>query len=400
MRRLLFASFMALSAFGVIACTANRSERSEIDRAVKSMDQGNYPQAKEEIQAQLNNHPGDPKLMVLLAEADLGLAGIQLLDFLQTVSEGQAVSTDLDLLTMPPCDSGKLEKLKEADIRCIMLRVIQHLPDPDDPNFSEARDLLEKAYPDAKVAPLEVNFLSSIVDLGSALGRAKILLQKTAWFRDNQVKTMDRENFHFAVHHLKNELQELTDGFKRARYSYAKISHFVVSMDGKPVIKIGNKELASMGEDIDLPTILRFAKDVVVSYRDNIDGQLNISLSESLSKMAPATMAVFGQRLDPDFLPGVFYDNMLSPSVAFEQAINDIFDEAQDTNSRCMNSSCSAWPGNIRRHSCSISKGGLASWSEEYRSSRITLLGYPDAVAGAQENHGRLGNLDPSEHER
>ena len=252
MRRLLFASFMALSAFGVIACTANRSERSETDRAMKSMDQGNYSQAKQEIQAQLDSHPGDPKLMVLLAEADLGLAGIQLLDFLQTVSEGQAVSTDLDLITMPPCDSGKLEKLKEADIRCIMLRVIQHLPDPDDPNFSEARDLLERAYPDAKVAPLEVNFLSSIVDLGSALGRAKILLQKTAWFRDNQVKSMDRENFHFAVHHLKNELQELTDGFKRARYSYAKISHFVVSMDGKPVIKIGNKELA-FGEDIDLP---------------------------------------------------------------------------------------------------------------------------------------------------
>ena len=296
-----------------------------MDRANKAMDERNYAQAKSILQEEVAKNPDDPRVKVLLAQADLGLSGFAIMDFIQSVSREQTPDSDIDLAIMPKCDSGPIKKLQGADIRCVVLRVVEHLPDPDDANFAEARQLLRDAYTDPRKTPQDVNFLSAIVELGSALTRGRKLLERSAWLKDNKGRDVDRQNFTFVVHHLKRFVEELQFGFKRVRYSYRKLRQYVVNLDGKPVVKIGDSELV-FSEDLNGPSLLRFAAEVIAQYKESVDEQMNDGLEHVMENLPPGLVHILWH-LDDIFLSD-FYGRLFGTDFRFHSAITKLIGQA------------------------------------------------------------------------
>jgi hypothetical protein len=313
-----------LSLFLAIACGCglNSSSRSQLDRAMALMNQARYADASATLESLHSKNPSDSRVSILLAQANLGQANLEMLDLANQVMSSQPPSPVIELSSPPDCPTGAIHDIQGADARCLVYRVIQLLPRPDEPHVIRARDVLRAAFPDPKTTDGEINFLAAYVELASALARVKAFLVPNAFGGSQDAK------FTYFVHHAKAFLDELQQGLLRARYSYRKVSKFVANLDGKPLIKVGDQELV-FSEDIGIPTLLRFAASVVHESADSVDSQLSAATGSALGGIGSGFVSVL-QALDVGQFGGAA-GNDLEVMWKFEPVINSALNSVADS---------------------------------------------------------------------
>lgn len=276
-RRVAGNALTALFALVALAsCTLNQSQRSQTDRAMRALNQNDYEEADAILAQEHSRYPDDRHIALLLAQAKLGLAHFQMLEFVDEIAEAQDPSANIELDVTPRCDNGAVPKIQGYDVRCLLYRVLQHLPDVDDPNFIEAHHLLDQTYPDPATTPQEANFLTAVLDASTALYRFRTLTLRSnsKLLEPGPSGEITEEQFHFVVHNLKSCLLEARRGLIRLKHSYGKVRQFIISRDGKPLIKIGDSEL-TLNDSLDFRDFVRFSVEVIHDNAHSIDTELN-----------------------------------------------------------------------------------------------------------------------------
>ncbi|MBI3542320.1 MAG: hypothetical protein HY075_03460 [Deltaproteobacteria bacterium] len=159
--------------------------------------------------------------------------------------------------------------------------------------FSKARAVLRADFAEPAKAATDVNFLAAFVELGSAFARLKVLLKRSLVLEiqtDASLRPADLP-FELVIHHLKRFFTELTNGFTRARYSYGKVSKFVVGYQGKPLVKIQNHTFV-FSEEIGLTSIARFALDVLHDNSYTVNYDINHFIQQNLQGMGAGVVRV------------------------------------------------------------------------------------------------------------
>ena len=302
-------------------CSLFQSARSRTDRAVSLMNHGNYSAAVSLLEQEHGNHPDDHHVTVLLAQAHLGSAKLEMLELADHVMSGQARSGAIELKARPDCPAGPIKDVHDSDAGCILLRILTELPAADDPHVLRARDLLRAAYPDPVHTSTDINFLAAFVEFSSALARTRAFIIK------GQIQGPQDIQISAFIHQSKGLLDELQQGLKRARYSYGKVSRFVANLDGKPLIEIGGQKLV-FNEDIGVPALLRFMAAVLHESADQIDSQLNTASAGALGNLGSGFVSVL-QSLDLANFGGET-GQMLVSTLHFESAIGAALSSVAD----------------------------------------------------------------------
>lgn len=292
-----FATFSLLGvlSLGGFSCSGNRSSQSNLDRIKDLMNHGRYFQAIGLLEREQQLDPKNQGIGLLLAEAHLGAAGFELFELASAVF-GRQNSVRLNLIVEPDCSLDQISQVGGFDIRCLVYRVMKHIPDIESYHFVRAKELLRKYYPEPTQSPVDVNFLSALVELSSAIGRVRKMISIDLV---NEVISRPGEDrpfvaFEIIAHQLKRFLDELIKGFKRATHSYQKVSNHLKTIDGRPIVKIGNNYLI-FDENLDISRILYFFGSVVHEYGDDIDDELNELVSEEISKLGPGVLRFLRQ---------------------------------------------------------------------------------------------------------
>lgn len=195
------------------SCAVGLSEQSRIDHAYGLLNRRAFSEAVATLEQDLVEHPANPTFSVLLAHAHLGASGFELIRFLSDLSEDQEGIPELGIARMPDCAAEKLATIRRTRLHCVLIRLIKRMPEADDPHVARARVLLREAYPDAALAPEDVNFLSAFVEIGSAISR----------LRPNAV-----ENHALPLETIQSELRH---GIVRARHSYRRIGRYIADLE-------------------------------------------------------------------------------------------------------------------------------------------------------------------------
>jgi hypothetical protein len=298
---------------GLAACSAIQSARSRTDRAVALMNREDYADALALLEPEHAAHPSDNHVTVLLAQAHLGAARLEMLELADHVMSGRFTGGEVELSMHADCPTGPIRSVRESDARCIFFRILRELPPADDPHVLRARDLLRAAYPDAPHTPTDINFLAAFVELSSALSRVKAFLLQGAFDQPTEAK------FTFVIHNAKILLDELQQGLKRARYSYGKVSRFVATL--------GHQKLV-FSEDIGVPALLRFGADVLRESKEEIDSQLNGAFAGALGNVGSGFVEVL-RSLDVAQFAGSG-EGSLQTAFMFESAINTLLKAVAD----------------------------------------------------------------------
>lgn len=280
-----------------LGCGQFKTKDSRLDRARSALDHRRYDEAIELLTAMKAENPSDSKVSLWLAEAHFGRSGFELFRFAASIfSEQQPQSEETDLLKLPTCDTKEIKKLQGIDFRCVMLRVYRKLPNPEHPDYIKGRVILRESFPDPKATPIDVNFLQAVVELGSALGRIKLLAQEA--IKVDRRKTAQRLNlfpFEFFVHHVKGFFNEFFYGLLRARHSYSKVSTYLVKFDGKPIIKIGSQTLV-FNDQITFVELIKFAGKVLREKSKKVDEELSDIAEGTINRLGSGiirTLEVF-----------------------------------------------------------------------------------------------------------
>lgn len=261
-----------------VSCGQNQSDRSRVDHAIHAMNNRQYDEAVSILESVYAENPAHSSNALLLAQAHLGKAGFEMMGLIEKVAGAQEnVDPDQYWVDQPHCDSGPIEKIAGYDVRCLIFRLMNNLPDAEDPSLIRARNILRSAFKDPAQTPSDANFLSALVEFSSAFYRirefgktqSKVLLEQ----EPNDVATADQQ-FKLVSHHLKRFLIETHYGFKRLRYSYGKLARIVKSMDGKPMVTIGDRTLM-FSDNLDTADILRFASVLVQDRAEGVDSQIS-----------------------------------------------------------------------------------------------------------------------------
>lgn len=311
-------------ALSVAACTpAPSGDPVEFGRAMADMNRRDFAAAERRLEALHRRHPGSRETALLLAQAHLGQAGFELLRLAEDVMAAQRRSNGADLVLRPRCPGGELESLEGQDFRCVLFRIVSHLPEADDPHLLRALGLLRAYYPDSDTTPTEVNFLTSVTELSSAMTRLKAFLSRETARRFSLMPEGRRfyAQFTFTVHHLKRIFSETMNGFDRARHSYSKVSRLVVNFDGMPLIRVGERELV-FNENLGVPALLRFFGSVLGDEAERVDAELNQRAAESVSGLGVGLLR-FLRSLDLVAFDGD-HSRTLVVAWRFERVIGDL----------------------------------------------------------------------------
>ena len=225
-----------------------------------------YHKAAWLIESKNGSNPKDPKITFLLAQAYLGKAGFEPLDFMSRVSDKQPFSNDG---FFPACGNEALKSVKTATMKCLFKRVHEQAPDPDEANFSHARDLFRKAYPSPKLAPDWVNTLVGLVECTSFSARLGNLMAYARKLRWQSQLALDQE---WLKRQGKGSLAEASQCLARAEYSNIKISNFLSGMKNKIWFQVRNNEM-KFTEDLNLDDLILSIVEAV--QRENDPQALN-----------------------------------------------------------------------------------------------------------------------------
>lgn len=280
-----------------------------------------------ELADEYSRHPENKESAYLLAQAHLGMAHFELFSFVDAVMRTQSPSDQIDLAVTPQCDSSAMSKLEGYDLRCLMYRIMAHLPEAGNADFVQAEQILQQAFPVAKSTPMEVNFLIACVELGTALIDARTILDRQTianlkYLRLDQPYGQSEAEFKPIVHNIKGFLRGMSEGFTRARYSYQKVNRIVVSVNGKPLIKIGHKTLA-FSDQVDVPELLHFIASSIPDDAREIDDQFGNQLEALFPDFANKLPRPLREQLNP-IQPGVHI--LWKVDEALEQALNLVAD--------------------------------------------------------------------------
>lgn len=312
--------FAALAvALGLVGCSNRQARQARLDRALHEMNQRHYENAIRLLEEQHALDPGDTQVALYLAESHLGMAGLELLKFADEVlgdQRNQMLSRS-DIVFDPDCGGDRIEKFDSTSWRCLIQRIYVRLPDPDQYHLASARTILRSAFPDPKRAGIEVNFLCTFVEWSSALSRLKFFVKE---LKRKDLRNLDleqaRRSFGYLVYHFKYFLRESMQGFRRAKHSYGKISRYVKTFEGMPLIRVGERELV-FNEDLDLPIILDFLAMVIRDQSETMNARLAYALADVLSEAL--------SDLDSRFMRGVG-STILNSAWRFDSVIANILE--------------------------------------------------------------------------
>jgi hypothetical protein len=283
--------FLAVSACGTSAPERNRLE--ELDRARQLIDRKEYLQAVESLDSSLKYWPGDQGFAELLGSAHLGAAGFELLPFVKRVLGAQD-TVPLGLYDEPVCAAGAVEHFSELEFNCALYRIMKQLPPVDDFHFLAARNVYRQYFGDPKSTHSHVNFISGLVEFGSALTRARVLLNSELVSTAKEALATDMMKFPLdpAIHHLKRGIDELNRAIERFRYSYSELNKLIAAQEGTPLLTIGGRTLLFNGS-LQIGDFVRFLGDIVYDRGEALDRELSEAATQRVNALAPGFLTLF-----------------------------------------------------------------------------------------------------------
>jgi hypothetical protein len=306
-----------------------------MDRATRFMNERQYSEAINILEGIYAENPNNSQTALLLAQAHLGNAHFEMMDLIGKVSGRQdPIPADTYWVVQPKCDDGPIEKIAGYDIRCILFRLMNHLPDAEDPSLIRARNILRTTFKDPSQTASDVNFLSAVVEFNSALFRLRNLgTSKAKELLDHEPtnQAMADAQFKLVSHNVKRFIVEIFLGFKRLRYSYGKLANFIRNLDGKPMITIGDQTLI-FSDNLDTKDILRFAALIVHDRAQGVDDQLSYLAQRQIQIVGMKYSSQLA-KFDRSFFSRDQLEN-LSIYWRFNHAISQIFDEIAEIDTR------------------------------------------------------------------
>lgn len=232
MKKILLLPLLALLLQGCAPETADRYTTAEDENeAVSLLNEHKYDKAVWLIENRHGNVPSNEKLRFILAQAYLGRAGLEPLDFAARVSGEQAAGAPELQSLFSGCSRDRLSSFSGVDAKCLLKRIYQQSPDADKPDFARARELFRRAYPDASRTPTWANTLIGVTEAISVLNRAgKIYLYARKY--KEQGNRFDPAGFLWLQKQIRLAETEAREALKRAQHSGDKISRLVSGISG------------------------------------------------------------------------------------------------------------------------------------------------------------------------
>ncbi|MGZ3708975.1 MAG: hypothetical protein ACXWPM_09385, partial [Bdellovibrionota bacterium] len=298
------AAFVCLLAMTLGACAPGAEIQQGLDSARRALDQRRYSDAELILNDLHAKNPGRSDVSLLLAEAELGLANLGILDLINRVLgqqdmdaeagvDGYSDPANVNALINSPdslinsyffswsCPGKPIADPKSNDKQgCLALRLMKAIPAFEEPRLIRARNLLKEAFPDRAQTSSDVNFLVAYVNLLSALSRVKLAI-RPAYFTKVLASDLSTAKWGEIFSQLKNLRLEGLTFLDRARASYKKMKEFLGHIYGQPVIQVGEHTLV-FGPSTDYSDFYDFALKLVYDQRREINAMIQTILVQKV----------------------------------------------------------------------------------------------------------------------
>ncbi len=254
--------------------------------APKSIEEYHTAQSEEEITRLLNEreyqkaiflveskhgkNPDDKNVAFLLGQAYLGKVGFEPLKVASLVSAEQSFGSREARMLFPDCKSTRVKEVNGDEILCLLKRIYLHVPGADREEFTRARDLFRRAYPDAASSPEWVNILIGMVETASVIKRiGTIYVFVLDLGPDNARRTPTDEELRWLVRQVKRSVTESTHALNRADHSGKKISQLLT---GSKEAELFQKAKTAIGwaERLGLATLFDLFRGNMVTQEDEV----------------------------------------------------------------------------------------------------------------------------------
>lgn len=245
-------SVLALATLVLAGCAPDAADRYHTAEneaeAVSLLNERAYEKAIWLIENQHGPVPNEPRVTFLLAQAYLGKAGFEALDFAGRVSGPQPAGPEELQELFPTCSRDRLANFSGVPVKCLVKRVYLQAPDADAPDFARARELLRRAYPDPAAAKPEDNTVIGAVETISVVSRAGKIYRFVIQQKKNP--RFDVAGMLMVQKQVKAAEVEAKEALRRAQFAGEKISKLVSGVNGPQLfdrIKGGIKLKAETG---------------------------------------------------------------------------------------------------------------------------------------------------------
>lgn len=215
---------LALTLFSCAPESATNYQTGETEEEVISLlNQREYSKV---IWLMEKNKNLEGKTAFLLAEAYLGRAGLEPLEFAANIT-GPQKDSDAARKLFPNCPRDRLGNIKNVKMTCLLKRIYLLAPAADDGDMEKAKALMLKAYPDAATAPKWANTLIGLVETVSVVKRmGDVYLYAKSQEASQQYFQVFMDG-DWLSKQGKLALVESKEALHRANYSSEKISQFL-----------------------------------------------------------------------------------------------------------------------------------------------------------------------------
>jgi|GEM_PF-3700119 len=225
---------LLLLIFVVVGCAPKSIEeyhtaQSE-EEITRLLNEREYQKAIFLVESKHGKFPEDKNIAFLLGQAYLGKVGFEPLLVASRVSAEQSFGSREAKLLFPDCKAGRLKEVKGAEVLCLLKRIYLHVPGADREEFTRARELFRRAYPNPAASPEWVNVLIGMVETSSVIQRiGSIYVFVLALDQNGQgaSRMPTDEELQWLVRQLKRALSESSQALNRADHSGKKISQFL-----------------------------------------------------------------------------------------------------------------------------------------------------------------------------
>ena len=217
-------SIILMLMVGSLSCTDENSDARQEERIIKWIDARRYLDVIRLLEPQVESRP---RFKSLLAEAYLGDAKFEPFLLAARVMDRQAKGAASLEKLFPHCDTESRSNFDRVPVRCVLKRLIQQLPEAQNPSLVRGLILLKSAYPAPELAPIQYNILMGVVSLGCAVSRLGALLAYYDGLSPDQIGKPE-------IDHLFNEISKIAEDanqtLERAKYSNNQITSFITGL--------------------------------------------------------------------------------------------------------------------------------------------------------------------------
>lgn len=265
--------------------TADRYHTGESEEEIVSLlNKREFHKAAWLIESREGSVPADSKMAFLLAQAYLGKAGFEPLEFAAKVSDEQKVESEDERILFPNCSKERIKSARGLPTKCLLKRVYLHAPDADHPDFARARQLLRKAYPVPADTPEWHNTLIGLVETVSFTKRAGTLYIYALKAEGKDARSFNIADLPWIKQQGKEALREGKEALLRAEHSGDKVSRLLTgAKDNVWFERI--QGAVQFSKDLGLARLLDFLRERVLKPSDEIQyGPLLDDLREVLAR--------------------------------------------------------------------------------------------------------------------